>query len=217
MSEFNEMLKALAPLAWPLLVAILIWRLLPTVRSVIQSRGFALKFAGMEVSVQEATDQIKEQLQELSDQVVALRRASNNVVGEPPPPAAVEARRPMILWVDDKPETIALEMSQLQDQGFIVRSATSTREALSELKDRTFAAVISDLGRKEDGRTNARAGIDLLTEARRIGYAKPFFIYTGRRLTDRIETEVKGAGGDGITWSRITLLEWIDDRVARVT
>jgi hypothetical protein len=70
-----EVLKALTSLAWPLLVAVVLWHLMPSIKKLIESRAFTLKVAGLEITAQEATDQIKSQLQDLKDQMISLRKS----------------------------------------------------------------------------------------------------------------------------------------------
>jgi len=48
---------------------------MPSIKKLIESRAFTLKVAGLEITAQEATDQIKSQLQDLKDQVISLRKS----------------------------------------------------------------------------------------------------------------------------------------------
>ena len=60
-----ETIKALADLAWPVLAAVVLVGLLPTLRNVIQSRNVTIKYGQMEVSVQDAADQLRRQVEDL--------------------------------------------------------------------------------------------------------------------------------------------------------
>jgi hypothetical protein len=93
-TQLVEVIRAITPLAWLALVGVVRWRLFPTIRKVIESRSFAVKIAGIEVSVQEATQQIKSQLQDLQDQVIALRKISGQSEDNKPTP---EYSRPSAL------------------------------------------------------------------------------------------------------------------------
>ena len=54
-----------------------------------------------------------------------------------------------MLWVDDRPENNVYERQAFEEQGLHFRLALSTEEALQILKQEKFAAIISDMGRKE--------------------------------------------------------------------
>jgi CheY-like chemotaxis protein len=68
-----KLLDAISKLAWPLLAAALLWRLYPVLRKIFESRNFAIKVAGIDVSVQDASEQLAKQIQELQDQFLNLR------------------------------------------------------------------------------------------------------------------------------------------------
>jgi len=212
-AQWVEVLKAIIPLAWPLLIAVLLWHLLPTIKKVIESRAFTLKFAGIEVTTQEATDQIKAQLQDLKDQVVALRK----IAGEPAESvsAPIEDAAPRsILWVDDRPNNNAIEISQLEGRGYKVITALSTNETMATLARERVGVIISDMGRREEGRYVAQAGLGLLRAARASGYKQPFIVYTSSTYVEKNDAEVKALGGDGATASPVKLLEWIERHLA---
>jgi len=70
--------------------------------------------------------------------------------------------------------------------------ALSTNEALSVLSNRRFAAIISDMGRKE----GLQEGYKLLEALRAHDKVTPFFIYAGSgQLKHRREAAMRGAQG----------------------
>jgi CheY-like chemotaxis protein len=70
--------------------------------------------------------------------------------------------------------------------------ARSTDEALGQLADQKFDAIISDMGRPPDG----RAGYTLLRALRSRGNQTPFFIYAGSRKPEHVaEAFRRGAQG----------------------
>jgi CheY-like chemotaxis protein len=220
-AQWVDVLKVIIPLAWPLLIAVLLWHLLPTIKKVIDSRAFTLKFAGIEVTTQEATDQIKAQLQDLKDQVLALRKIASEPAEGVSAPIAEEVSAPIvdtaprsILWVDDRPSNNAIEISQLEERGYKVITALSTNEAMATLARERVGVIISDMGRREEGRYVAQAWLVLLRAARASGYKQPFIIYTSSRYAEKNDTEVKASGGDGATASPVKLLEWIESHLA---
>jgi CheY-like chemotaxis protein len=224
MSQVVEFIKAVTALAWPLIFAILLWKLFPALRSIVTSRGFSVKIAGMEVSVQAATEQIRTQIDDLQKQVINLRstRVDQPVVTtlEAPPPTSNEKNKSprRILWVDDNPTNNAFEIAQLKARDVDVVQATSTEDALSTLNSSSgFSAVISDMGRREGGAYRSQAGLMFLKAMRRAGYTMPFLIYSSQKYASRNDEEVKAAGGDGATASPIELLEWVGRSLARET
>lgn len=217
--QFALLIKSLVALTWPVILAVLLWKLFPEVKRLVVSRAFTIKVAGMEISVQDATEQIRIQLDDLQKQVIALRSGSTEAPSEIPEGVMVKedgviSKR--LLWVDDRPKNIALEIAQLQDRGFEVVQSQSTQDAMRLLNSsRSFAAVISDMGRMEDDAYRAQAGIVLLTAIRRAGYKMPFLVYSAKRYVARNREEVIAAGGDGASASAVELFEWVERVTAR--
>jgi CheY-like chemotaxis protein len=219
MSEAIELIKALTPLAWPLLLAIILWKLFPAVKTIFESRGFSIKVADMEVSVQEAAQQFRTQIEDLQKQVILLRAGRQQPAGAglrtfEAHATEVATKPSRILWVDDKPSGNALEIAQLKDRGIDVVQAASTDDAMAILrKDSGFDAVISGMGRRENGSYGPQASLALLNAVRRAGYKVPFFVYTSQKYVAQNNEQVRSAGGDGATASPVELLEWIDRKV----
>ena len=82
LDSFLKLLDAISKLAWPLLAAALLWKLYPVLRKVFESRSFAIKVAGIDVSVQDASEQLAKQIQELQDQFLNLRQQFPTAFGE---------------------------------------------------------------------------------------------------------------------------------------
>ncbi|MDT7580317.1 MAG: hypothetical protein QOK35_1581 [Pseudonocardiales bacterium] len=97
-----------------------------------------------------------------------------------------------ILWVDDRPDNNLYERRAMEAVGLQFTLALSTREALGLLGERRFAAVISDMGRRE----GPREGYVLLDALRSTDRGTPFFIYAGSRAAaHRDEAAARGAQG----------------------
>lgn len=97
-----------------------------------------------------------------------------------------------ILWVDDNPSNNINEQKAFESQGFSIRSALSTSEALQLLQDQKFGAIISDMGRKE----GSGEGYVLLEALRKNGNGTPLFIYAGSNdAKHKVEALEKGAQG----------------------
>jgi len=97
-----------------------------------------------------------------------------------------------ILWVDDRPDNNVYERRAMEAVGLDFTLALSTREALDLLAQRRFAAIISDMGRRE----GARAGYVLLDAVRSNDRVTPYFIYAGSRAAaHREQAAARGAQG----------------------
>lgn len=99
-----------------------------------------------------------------------------------------------VLWVDDRPDNNIYERRAFEAVGLRFTLALSTNEALDLLKRHKYAAIISDMGRRE----GAREGYVLLDEIRRQGDQTPFFIYAGSNLPEH-KREATAHGGQGST------------------
>jgi CheY-like chemotaxis protein len=96
--------------------------------------------------------------------------------------------------VDDRPENNLSGRQLLEMMGFRVTLARSTQDALAEIKSSTFAAIISDMGRRE----GPREGYVLLDTLRAAGDQTPYFIHAGSRAPEH-QRETAKHGGQGTT------------------
>lgn len=97
-----------------------------------------------------------------------------------------------VLWVDDRPNNNLYERKAFEAVGLSFTLALSTQEALDLLQRNKYAAIISDMGRKE----GPREGYKLLDALREAGDQTPFFIYAGSNLPEhKIEAYEHGAQG----------------------
>ena len=117
----------------------------------------------------EPVDQMQSQLDEIVDLVSKTTKLISN-----------ERWKNQILWVDDRPENNVYERQALEQQGLQFRIALSTDAALDILKRDKFAAIISDMGRKE----GPQEGYVLLDALRKSGNQTPYVIYAGSNLPE---------------------------------
>jgi CheY-like chemotaxis protein len=97
-----------------------------------------------------------------------------------------------ILWVDDNPDNNVHERQAMESMGLEFTLALSTEEALTILSRQRFAAIISDMGRKE----GTREGYLLLEAIRAKDKSTPFFIYAGSQAPQhQREAALRGAQG----------------------
>jgi hypothetical protein len=72
-----------------------------------------------------------------------------------------------------------------------------------------FDAVISDMGRREDGINVPDAGLKLINELRKLQLNYPILIFSSSRSLP-MEPEVKAAGGYGVTSSAVDVIEFLE-------
>jgi hypothetical protein len=119
-----------------------------------------------------------------------------DVVQEAAPQQATQADgwRNHVLWVDDLPENNVYERKAFEAVGLKFSIALSTEEALGFLERQKFAAVISDMGRKE----GPREGYALLDAMRAEGNQTPLFFYASSNAPEH-RRETHQHGGQGCT------------------
>ncbi|MEW6492282.1 MAG: GUN4 domain-containing protein, partial [Cyanobacteriota bacterium] len=120
-----------------------------------------------------------------------------------------------ILWVDDNPDNNALVIARLQEEGIEVTQALSTAQAMQILltSGLSFNAIISDMGRTEEGEHRHNAGILLIKAIREAGITLPIFVYT-LMASYLMRREVLAAGGNGATWATEELLSWLRNYIS---
>ena len=220
-----RIIEAIGSLLWPLLVAVLLIRVLPHVPGVVadlrramRTRAFTVKVAGAELTVEEATEQLRRQVTDLQTHM-AVQLAERDGAAPPPPaapgsaagPGEAEASpapgRPTVLWVDDHPDDHALELAKLRDDGIEVLLARSTAEALDVLSlRRGVHAVVTDLGRSEDGEFRTHAGLALLRQLKEAEQTQPVLVYTEAARAELDRQDALDAGAAVVTASPVELL-----------
>jgi CheY-like chemotaxis protein len=232
-----RIIEAIGSLLWPLLVAVLLFRILPHVpgvvadlRRALRTRAFTVKVAGAELTVEEATEQLRRQVTDLQTHL-AVQLAERDGAGPVPLPApgspagpGETARpgeatgpgeaagppapgRPTLLWVDDHPDDHALELAKLRDDGIEVLLARSTAEALDVLSlRRGVQAVVTDLARSEDGEFRGHAGLALLRQLKEAEHDQPVLVYTEAARAELDRRDALDAGAALVTASPVELL-----------
>jgi CheY-like chemotaxis protein len=231
-----ETISAVAALLWPVLLLVLILmfrRQLARVIGSAEQREWSLEVGGQKLSMKQLSDQQNGMIADLQRQVGVLSKAvaaltayqrpveeTDEVDGSPgpgggaiaggtilgevePPPGTAYS----VLWVDDYPENNALIVEQLQRNGTRVDLARSTREGLALLGQRRYGAIVSDMGRLENGQEVSDAGMRLLRTVRQTDRTTPFVIYSGYRSSVAYREQALEAGATGITASPAVLTE----------
>jgi hypothetical protein len=81
-AEFTDFLTALSKFAWPIIVAVLLWKLFPAIKRVVESRAFTVKVGDVEVSVQQATDEDRQLYAGLAKRMSELESRQSGLVGQ---------------------------------------------------------------------------------------------------------------------------------------
>ena len=223
-----RIIEAIGSLLWPLLVAVLLIRVIPHIPGVVadlrramRTRAFTVKIGGVELSVEEATEQLRRQVTDLQTQMA--NQLAERPPAEPPdrvgagppgrpgsPGAGAEAAagpaadqgRPTVLWVDDNPEANTLELAKLRDDGVEVLLARSTAEAMDVLSlRRGVGAIVTDMGRTEDGEFRSHAGLALLRQLHEAEQSQPVLVYTSTRRVELDRQDALDAGATTVTSS----------------
>ena len=214
-----RIIEAIGSLLWPLLVAVLLIRVLPHVPSLVaelrramRTRAFTVKVGGAELTVEEATEQLRRQVTDLQTHM-AVQLAEQGEPAGAAPAAAEEAAapatgqgRPTILWVDDRPDDRTLELAKLRDDGVEVLLARSTAEAMDVLSlRRGVQAIVTDLVRSEDGEFRSHAGLALLRQLKEAEQDQPVLVFTDGRRAELDRQDALDAGATVVTSSPVDL------------
>ena len=108
--------------------------------------------------------------------------------------AGSDGWRSHILWVDDRPDNNIHERQAFEAFGIRFTLVLSTNEALTAIEKERFAAIISDMGRRE----GPREGYVLLDKLRQDGNKTPLFIYASSNAPEH-KRETDEHGGQGCT------------------
>jgi CheY-like chemotaxis protein len=231
-SRFAQILSAVAQLLWPIFALLLGLRLLPELKLIFhkisESKNLKIKWGDKELSVQEAADNIQKVVGSLIDaegpRTAAAASAAQSSASSPsalggaqsvlPPQsqladvariAASNLRR--VLWVDDKPNSIALELARLKDWDIRVDEARTTEEALEKFKPGKYSLVITDMYRWEGGVRVTEAGINLLKELRSMDANVPVIAYTASSSAKQYGSTFLKLGGMAVTSSAVELFD----------
>jgi CheY-like chemotaxis protein len=112
----------------------------------------------------------------------------------PSTPKFGDGWRDHVLWVDDRPNNNIHERRAFEAVGLRFTLALSTKEALVALAKQQFAAVISDMGRRE----GPREGYVLLDALRKQDNRIPLFFYASSNAPEH-KRETADHGGQGCT------------------
>jgi CheY-like chemotaxis protein len=221
-----RIIEAVGSLLWPLLVAVLLIRVVPHIpgvvadlRKAVRTRAFTVKVGGVELSIEDATEQLRRQVTDLQTHLAAQLAQQPApgppaAPGAPPTPGAAAGSEAdgaapaadqgpaTILWVDDDPDANTLELAKLRDDGLEVLLARSTAEAMDVLSlRRGVGAIVTDMGRAEDGEFRSHAGLALLRQLHEAEQDQPVLVYTSARRAELDRQDALEAGATVVTAS----------------
>ena len=133
-----------------------------------------------------------------------LHRIVEVVRAASPATAGGDGWRNQILWVDDRPANNEYERQAFEGVGLRFTLALSTDEAFERLSQNKYAAIISDMGRRE----GPREGYVLLDRLRRQGDRTPLFFYASSNAPEH-KRETQEHGGQGCTNKAQELFEMV--------
>ena len=210
-----DTLTAVSHFLWPVVAVAVIWRLLPAIKDVIESRGFSVKVGSTEITVQAASDQLHDQVADLQRKVTQLaasapataveRGAAIPGVENASAPKKLIAR---LLWVDDKPENNAYLIATIRGLDVDVVTARSTQEGVGVFRQAQppFDAVVTDAVRAEDGAVRSDAGVELISQLRTLDADVPVFVYASPVAVHAADEQARAAGAVAVTASPTELL-----------
>lgn len=202
MNEVSQLLTALSNFVWPSIFLLCLFFFGSALKSLIQSREFDIEIGGFKVSVRASIEKLNAEIAEIKSRLTEPAGAKLDSVGgsefatspthDDLQPSEPSARGRRILWVDDKPESNAFEIAQLQSVGLQIDTAKTTSEGIKILdRGPAYDLVISDIGRTENGRYERKAGLDFLSLLRKENDQVPVIFFTTRRTAEL--TPVKNA------------------------
>lgn len=207
MASASALISAIAGVLWPVIaisVLVIFRRSFIQVLESANSRKFTLKIGGQELSMDEANEQQRLLILDLQSKVVQIE-ARLETAGLKPP-VSPEIQRSVhnlskVLWVDDEPKHNGYAVDALNRWDVQVDLAENTADGLIKFGAGQYSAIISDMGRKEGGRYNRRAGFELLKVVRERDMKIPFFFFCSTRSAQENRDEAMRLGANGITSS----------------
>lgn len=206
MDDLAKLISAFASLAWPVVLAVLLFKLYSPIRTLVESalkRKFTIKVAGNELTMEEASEQQRVIVSDIQSKLAELEKrlnaSPNATQAQLVAPSASNKR---ILWVDDNPKNNSFLVASIEERGVRVDTALTTDEGMAKFKKLQYDIVLSDMGRPE----SEKAGIDLTEKIKSISPKTPVYIFCGSWAARNFRKEALSAGVAEITSSGTTLL-----------
>lgn len=211
MASVSALITAIASLLWPIIAISLFVIFRHTLMDVLgsaRSRRFSLKIGGQELSMDEANEQQRSLILDLQSKVVQIEARIDAAIPEKLTTSKIDAsvrNLSRVLWVDDEPKNNSYFVDTLNRLNVRVDLAENNADALIKFGADQYEAIISDMGRREGGRYNRRAGLELLKVVRERDRRIPFFIFCSNGSAQDNRNEAIQLGANGITSSATEL------------
>jgi len=220
MERFADTLRALAAIAWPILIGVLLYKLFPVIRGFLARDKVTIKFGEMEISAEQATQSLSAQVKDLQDKVIAIEKKTvgdfdNRLDVEEPLSPIRRGDRFRILWVDDVPANNAIQIEKLMSDGVWVDVASETEQAIEMFDHTKYDLVISDMGRLEGGVSRPDAGILLARKIRKQNNDITIVIFTTRSAILKNEKAALDANINLLTTSTVGLYHFVEKEVEK--
>ncbi len=210
MKNLALVITAIAAVGWPVLLGFCLWKVMPVLSSRLSAGAVTVKMFGVEVSLQDASENFGKQLADLQQKVAELRAVAEHSHPHLLQDLAPEDAEPLvdrILWVDDNPTNNMFEVARLRGVGIAIDQVTSTDEALASLAHARYSKVITDMERVEGGVTHPKAGLELMRRMKANDFVAPVFVYCSQRAVDVGRDALLAEGAAGVTASPLELFE----------
>ena len=229
LAEVAPFIEALAALAWPAILIVLLLILKKPIAFVVESaksRGFTVKVAGNELTMEEVNAKQRSLIADLQESLGDMQAELAQLKSSPAAATAAAATAPApvsptphqeskpkgfrVLWVDDNPKNNSYEVANLMEKGFMVDIAKTTADGLQLFSRNDYNLVLSDMGRKEGNEYVVDAGMRLVRTLREGSTDLPIGIYCGRHSVAKYKEEALRIGANIITASTMELMQFID-------
>ncbi|MCO6177206.1 response regulator [Ciceribacter sp. RN22] len=206
-----EFWNALSNFAWPAMAAFLLIKFHPLFASLLKRENMQIKVGNLELSVQEAAKHNGADIADLQQRIAIIEANISNekdiIVNSAEYQNSKKSKS--ILWVDDFPSNNAFMIEKLKEKGIEVVLSIGTNDALAKIEYNEFRAIITDLGRIEDGVDNPNAGFDLLARLKALGKEIPVLVFAGRRALQN-RAALLEAGAENATNSGVDVLAFVE-------
>jgi CheY-like chemotaxis protein len=199
-----KVIAALAALAWPIVVAVLLIKFYSPLKGLVETaraRKVTIKVAGHELTMDEVSNQQVDAFSDLQSKVAELEKRLGAAPSEASASASPSASPKRVLWVDDTPKNNSFFIASFENRGARIDTALSTDEGVAMFMRGQYDVVISDMGRPE----GQRAGIDLARAIKLHSPDTPVYIFCGQWAATNFREEALAAGATQITASGTTL------------
>lgn len=220
--DVAELLRALATLAWPLAVLVIVLRygagFARAITRAITERDVDAAVGPAKVTIRgrlttldgvlESGANLLEDLQQRISSLDSYANSQGTRSASETEYINLTSAPQRVLWVDDEPDGLALEIAALQERGVDVVLSSSTSDALGVLRaEEQIDAVITDLERWEGGTFQTGAGLSLIERIRITDPLLPVLVYTTPEKAQFQRHAALTAGALEVTASGSVLLE----------